>query len=334
MRKAWLLLFVALLSIPMFCPGASAAETVKAYTTLEEPNAKELFDAFEKDTGIHVEWVRLTTGEALARIEAEKNNPQAAIWVGGVGTLHIEAKTKGLTTPYSSRSANTIPDRYRDKDRYWIGLYVGPIAFGMNTNRAKELKLKMPKKWSDLVKPEYAKKVRMANPGTSGTAYNVLTNIIRIHGGNEDKAFAFLKQLDRSVDQYTKSGSAPGKSAAIGEIPIAIGYLHDLIKLKKGGAPLEIAIPSDGTGFETASMSLIRGAPGSLNAKKLYDWILTKKGMTVVANWYVIPLSSEAPKVDTGFDLSKMNLVHQDDAWDAANKARLVERWNKEIAPK
>ena len=47
MRKVWLLVFVAFLSIPLFSLGASAAETVKAYTTLEEPNAKELFDAFE-----------------------------------------------------------------------------------------------------------------------------------------------------------------------------------------------------------------------------------------------------------------------------------------------
>mgnify|MGYP001764697273 CR=1 FL=1 len=100
------------------------------------------------------------------------------------------------------------------------------------------------------------------------------------------------------------------------------------------GVDATITAPSEGSGFELASMSLVKGGPDPVNAKKLYDWVLTKKGMTVVANWYVIPLSSEAPKVQTGFDLSKMNLVHQDDAWDAANKARLVERWNKEIAPK
>lgn len=29
-----------------------------------------------------------------------------------------------------------------------------------------------------------------------------------------------------------------------------------------------------------------------------------------------------------------MNLVDQDDQWDAANKARLIERWNKEITSK
>lgn len=327
--KKWLLFPILVVSL-VAASAVWAADSVKAYTTLEEPLAKELFEAFEKETGIHVEWVRLTTGEAVARIEAEKANPQVSIWVGGVGTLHIDAKDKGLTTPYRSRAAESIPAKYRDPDGSWIGLYIGPISFATNTKRAQELGLKSPTSWADLLKPEYEKKVRMANPSTSGTAYNVVTTLIRVVG-DEGKAFDFMKKLDKSVDQYTKSGAAPGKSCAIGEIPVAIGYLHDQIKLKKEGAPIEITIPSDGTGFETASMSLVKGGPDALQAKKLYDWILGKAAMEIIAKWYVIPLSSAATATDTGFELAKMKLVDQDDQWDAKNKARLLEKWNAEV---
>lgn len=151
----------------------------------------------------------------------------------GVGLGHIEAKQKGLTTPYKSPLAKNTPDKYRDSEAYWIGLYVGPLAFGTNTERAKELGIEPPEGWFDIIDSKYTKIVRVANPGTSGTAYNVVTNIISLFGGNEDLTFEYLKKLDNSIDQYTKSGSAGGKSAAIGEIPIAIGYLHDLVKLKK-----------------------------------------------------------------------------------------------------
>lgn len=333
--KASVKAFLSIAALLVLCGIAAvplqAAEIVKAYTTMEEPLAKALFDTFEKETGIKVEWVRLSGGEAVARLEAEKANPQASIWVGGVGTQHIEAKLKGLTTPYNSRVAESIGKKYRDPENYWIGLYVGPIAFCMNTKRAAELQLDMPRSWADLIKPEYAKKIRVAHPSTSGTAYNMVTTVIRINGGDEDKAFDYLKKLNNSIEQYTRSGSAPGKSVAIGEIPIAIGYLHDQIKLKVEGAPLEIVIPSDGTGFETASMSLIKSGPDALNAKKLYDWVLGKNAMDIISKWYVIPLSNLASPSDTGFDLAKMKLVDQDDQWDASNKARLIERWNKEI---
>ena len=159
----------------------------------------------------------------------------------------------------------------------------------------------------------------------------MITTLIRIAGDDEDKAFEFLRQLDSSIDQYTKSGSAPGKSCAIGEIPVAIGYLHDLIKLKVQGAPLEIAVPNDGTGFETAAMSMVKDGPDPVNGKKLYDWVLGQSAMDIVASWFVIPLSSKASPVDTGFSFDKMVLVNQDDVWDAANKERLLDRWNREI---
>ena len=319
-------IFAALLFV--FCLNAGALwceEVVTAYTTLEASLAQKLFAAFEEESGIKVNWERLSGGEAIARLEAERANPQASIWVGGVGTQHIEAKLRGLSTPYRSRVAKSIPSRYRDPENYWTGLYVGPIAFCMNTERAKELGLEMPKSWADMIKPEYAKKVRVAHPSTSGTAYNMITTVIRINDGNEDAAFAYFKQ-------FTRSGSAPGKSCALGEIPIAIGYLHDQIKLQREGAKIQIVIPEDGTGFETASMSILKGGPQPVNAKKLYDWVLGQKAMDIIARWYVIPLSDLATPTDTGFSLADMNLVNQDDQWDAANKERLLERWNKEIS--
>ncbi len=308
---------------------AAAGEVLKAYAGTEEPVAKELFDQFEKETGIKVEWVRLSGGEAVARIEAEKANPQAGMWVGGVGTMHIELKNKGLTAPYASPVAKNIPEKYRDPDNYWIGLYVGPISFCYNTQRMNELNLPIPQGWEDLTKPVYANQVRVAHPSTSGTAYNMITNIIRIYNGDEDKAFEYLKRLNNSIDQYTKSGSAPGKSVAIGEVPIAIGYRHDQLRLKDQGAPIEIVMPVEGSGYETASMSLVKNGPGQVEAKKLYNWMISSDFATqVFKNWFIIPL---ADSMDPNGEFNKMKLVDQDDVWDAENKARLIERWNREI---
>ena len=51
--KAFLFFACAALVSSCVMPApASAAEVVKAYTTMEEPLAKTLFDEFEKTTGI------------------------------------------------------------------------------------------------------------------------------------------------------------------------------------------------------------------------------------------------------------------------------------------
>ena len=313
---------------------AFGQQSVAAYTTLEEPHAKQLFERFEKDTGIKVNWQRLAGGEVESRLEAEKANPQASIWVGGVGLNHMSAKAKGLTAPYKSRQADNTPAQYRDKDNFWIGLYVGPLAFITNEKVAKEQGLTPPKSWADLLKPEYKNKVRVANPTTSGTAYNVITTMRYVFKGDEEKTFDYLRKMDSAINQYTKSGAAGNKSVAIGEIPVAIGYAHDMVKLKVEGAPVVITVPSEGTGYEVASMSLVKGGKDAVNAKKLYDWVLTKPAQDLIGSWYVVPLSKLAEKNPVAFSLDDVKTVSQDMQWDADNKTRLLERWTKEIGSK
>jgi len=326
---------VALFAVLLLAAGfVGAQQKVGVYTTLEEPLAKELFDLFQKETGIQVNWQRLSGGEVETRLEAEKANPQASIWVGGVGLNHMSAKMKGLTTPYKSKLLENTPPEYRDTENYWVGLYLGPLAFITNNKVAKEQGLVPPKSWADLLKPEYKGKIRMANPTTSGTAYNVITTLRYVFNNDEEKVFDYLKKLDANIDQYTKSGSAPGKSVAIGEIPVAIGYAHDQVKLKVEGADVTITIPAEGTGFEIASMSLVKGGPDVVNAKKLYDWILQPKAQEIIAKWYVVPLSKLAKKNPVAFSMDEVKTVKQDIVWDSNNKERLLGRWVKEIGSK
>ena len=326
-----------ILSLLILTAGAWAQNTLSAYTTLEEPIAKALFDQFEKETGIKVSFVRLSGGETVARMEAEASNPQASIWVGGVGLDHITAKSKNLTVAYQSRYAANTRAEFKDPQNFWIGLYVGPLTFVTNLDRAKALGLKPPTSWADLLKPEYKGQIRMANPNISGTAYNVLTTIRTLNNGNEAAAFDYLKKLDANVDQYARSGSAPGKSVATGEIPIAIGYAHDQVKLKAEGANVQINAPSEGTGYELASMSLVRNGKDQVNARRLYDWILSSpNAQKIFTESYLVLVAGGAAKHPQALSLDQIKTINQDMQWDgdAANKKRLLDRWTSEIESK
>jgi len=332
MKKVLLFaLVLALLGVSAYAGGQSetGSKSITAYTTLDEELARDVFNAFEEETGIRVDWVRLSTGECVARMEAEKENPQASIWYGGVGLGHIEAKDKGLTTPYQSPNAK-MPDHFRDKEWYWSGIYAGPLCFESNTRMLEKYGLKAPVSWEDLIKPEYKGHLQMANPGSSGTAYNVLATMVQILG--EEKAFAYMKELDKNITQYTRSGSAPGKNASIGEVTIAIGYAHDGVKLVDAGYPLDITFPKEGTGYEVASISMIKNGPAAEqeNAKKLMDWALGETAAKIYAKKFVVPFV-DVPLAKGAVPISKVNTIVQDDVWSAANKQRLVDKWNEVI---
>ncbi len=329
-RTIIVIMLVLAMSIGLFAVGTGEAEErVTAYTTLDEELAREVFKAFTAETGIQVDWVRLSTGEAVARIEAEKANPQASIWFGGVGIGHIEAKQKGLTMAYDSPAAN-MPPQFRDKEFFWSGIYAGAICFESNTEKLKQYGLKAPTSWAEITGPGYEGHVQMANPGSSGTAYNVLATLVQLYG--EEKAFEYMKGLDNNITQYTRSGSAPGKNASIGETTIAIGYSHDGVKLVDMGYPLEITFPSEGTGYEVASISLIKGGPEDEleAAKKLFDWGLGKTAGALYATMFVVPFV-DVPLAKGAKPIAQLKVIDQDDVWAAANKARLVEKWNEII---
>ncbi len=333
MKKTLIIILLALLLISTVFIGCSKKsekeERVTAYTTLDEELARNVFKAFTAETGIQVDWVRLSTGETVARLEAEKENPQASIWFGGVGIGHIEAKQKGLTMQYDSPAAQ-MPPQFRDKDHYWSGIYTGALCFESNIQKLEKYGLKAPTSWADITSPAYEGQVQMANPGSSGTAYNVLATLVQIYG--EEEAFEYMKGLDNNITQYTRSGSAPGKNASIGETTIAIGYSHDGVKLVDAGYPLEITFPSEGTGYEVASISLIKGGPADEleAAKKLYDWGLGKTAGALYAKTFVVPFV-DVPLAKGAKPVSSLNVIDQDDAWAAANKTRLVEKWNEII---
>ena len=330
MKRLISILFVLVIAAGM----VMAQNTLSAYTTLEEPLARELFEQFERETGIRVNFVRLSGGEAVARMEAESANPQASIWVGGVGLDHITAKNRNLTLPYRSLEAVNTPAAFRDPQDFWIGLYVGPLVISTNLDRARALGITPPRSWNDLLRPEYRGHIRMANPNTSGTAYNVITTIRYVFGRDEERAFDYLRRLDANVDQYTRSGSAPGQHLAIGEIPIAIGYAHDHVRLKANGANIEINAPSEGAGYELASMSLIRGGRQPVEARRLYDWVLSSPAaQRIFTEWFLVLVRNGAARHPLALTLDQIRTVEQDMAWDGdpVNRTRLLNRWTSEI---
>jgi len=158
MKKLTLtLLMVAIMLCSVFVTGMAAGKVLHMYTAFDTEEAKYYIDAFEKETGIDVEWVRMSSGEVLARIEAESANPQASMWHAGSNTSHINAAAKGLLEPYKPNTDFELIDILHAEDWAWTGFYTGAIGFVSNVNFLKEHNVKAPTTWSQLLDPAFSK---------------------------------------------------------------------------------------------------------------------------------------------------------------------------------
>jgi len=67
-----------------------------------------MFQEFEKATGIKVNFVRFSSGEALARVIAEKNNPRVDVLFGGPVETHAAGIKEGIFESYKPPTFNAL----------------------------------------------------------------------------------------------------------------------------------------------------------------------------------------------------------------------------------
>src|SRR3989304_6228562 len=280
MRRWYVILRVALVLLPV--PAIRAqSPSLTIYSSVDEENSRKILAAFQRATGIEPRITFLSTGPALARLEAERNNPQADVWFGAPSENHIDAKTRGLTQAYKSPGAAALDARFRNPDGFWTSFYMTPLGIGRNTKVLEARGIKRPASWQDLLNPQLRGLIQMPSPQTSGTAYTMVVTLVQIMG--EDRAFAYMKQLHPNVQTYTTSGTAPSRAVAFGEVAIGIQFTPALYQLYFRGYPLLTIFPKEGVGFEAPAISIIKGTRREAEALRLVDWMILPEGQDTLA---------------------------------------------------
>ena len=318
-------------------PSAAAVDAgrVEVACGATEEWCAAMSEAFTAATGVRSEFVRLSSGEALARIQAGESNPEFDVWHGGPADGYAAAADNGLLEDYVSPNAAAIPDRYKDGDGTWTGVYVGVLGFCNNTKVLGEKGLPVPESWESLLNPALKQDIGIAHPSTSGTAYTALWTQVTLHGGAVDGALAYMKRLHPNVLQYSKSGAAPAQQVARGEIGVGIVFSHDCVATREQGfTDLQVTFPTEGTGYEVGGVALVKGAHNPVSAKKYIDWALTpaaqESGPRVGS--YQAPTNPDAERSDKTADLATLKLVDYDSGVAGARKLELTRRFDAEVA--
>jgi iron(III) transport system substrate-binding protein len=85
-----------------FGQAAQAQGALNVYCSVQNEWCQAIVTNFQRDTGIRVNMTQRGSGESLAAIRAEAQNPRADVWFGGTGDPHLAAAEENLTQPYES----------------------------------------------------------------------------------------------------------------------------------------------------------------------------------------------------------------------------------------
>ena len=324
------ILIASVVLVALLASGAFASD-LNAYTIMPEKYASQVFEAFTAETGVKVNFMRFSSGEALARVVAEKNNPQVDMILGGPADTYEAGIKEGVFEQYKPAEADMIPERFRSPENYWTGVGIIPLVFLTNGKFLKEKGLEAPASWNALLDPAYKNGLQMADARTSGTATERIYALVKIMG--EDEAFAYQKKLHGNIQMYTKSGAGGAMPIATGQAASGIFYIVDALEIQQQGHDVVLSYPVEGVSFGIEATGILKGAKNLENAKKFMDWASSKTFAQLLVDKKInyIPTRTDVETTNPALDVSKVKLVEVDVAWKGANRKAFVDRWINEV---
>ncbi|KGM97690.1 iron ABC transporter [Clostridium novyi A str. 4552] len=263
------------------------------YVAFNEDEAKVLLQGFKEKTGCDYSFLRFPTEAAAENVVREMQFQKADIFLGGTADAIELLKNNNCLDKYVIEDTKRIPEKYRDNEGYWTGLYVEPLAIGINEERwNKEFKdLKKPTTLKELLNPKFKGEIVLPDPRTSGTGYTFLSYIVQSMG--KDKGLEFFKKLKSNVGQFTDSGFTPAKKVGMGEYLLTVDFINQQLIVKNSGFKIESIVPND-TGWTICPVAKIKNSQNENVANAFIEYCTSKEAVEALREFSMaIPTTND-----------------------------------------
>ncbi|MDR1316639.1 MAG: ABC transporter substrate-binding protein [Spirochaetales bacterium] len=308
--------------------AASGSGSLVVYSPLTLEFMKPIVERFEKESGIKMEIIALGTGEALKRVESEKNNPLAdVLWSGATTTVKSKMD---LFENYQTPNESAVDPKYKNIEGPLTRFDATGSIMMANTNLLGNIRMEG---YQDLLNPVLKGKIAMADPSASSSAFeHIETMLFAMGGGDNEKGWDFIKKFCAQLDgKLLGSSSAVYKGVADGEYTVGLTFEEGGATYLSLGAPIKLVYMEEGVTFRGDGIEIIKGCKNLENAKKFLDFCTSydvQKLMNDSLNRRTV--RTDLPPSPILKPLSEMKILEVDEDMAAAKRQEWINKF-KEI---
>ena len=284
-------------------------------------NEKYIAD-FQEKTGIQVELFEGTTGEILARLEAEKENPVADVVVLASWSDGLALKDTGVLLSYpEAENADKLYADWKDADNMLFGTSASAVGVIYNTTLIDNLNAD----WAELASEEYKDMLVIADPEKSGACKDFLAGYM--YATNEDwSAFEGMASNGMTVPGANKAAL---EAVTTGEKAILVaGVDYNAYSNINKGEPLAIYYPESGTVINPRPAMILNTSSNVENAKKFVDYLMSDDAQKLVADAYLLPGRSDI-SCDNRTNVSEIPTLKTDWSWMMEHASEIAAKLNE-----
>lgn len=280
-------------------PAAHADQNAVCYNCgIEWADWGSQLKAIKNDLGIQMPPDNKNSGQSIAALIAEKNNPVAdVVYLGGIAS--DAAKNAGVLESYQPKGWKKIPADLKDPDGQWFSIHSGTMGFFVNT--AALGSTPVPQSWADLLKPEYKGMVGYLDPTSAAVGQLGVMAVNLALGGtyeNLDPAIDYFQKLAKNDPIVPKQTSYA--RVISGEIPILLDYDFNAYRAQyTDKAPAAFVIPQEGSVVMPYVIGLVKNAPHADNGRRILDFVLSPESQKMWGDAFLRPVFAEHMSEET-----------------------------------
>ena len=330
MKKILTLVLALTMVLTAVC--AYAGGEVQLYSSMTEADLDALITCFnEKYPDIEVVVTNGSAGELTTRIAGEAGNPQGDLVWGGMADSDGMAYADIFEAWVSEGDKQNI-EGYSSPNGLYSMDHLSTVVFVVNEELEAELGLNI-QSYEDLLDPKLKGMIATADPNSSSSAWNNLSNIMAVFGNDTDEAWAYIEQL---MPNLVILGSSSGvfKNTQAGEYVVGMTYEDGAVGLIRDGATnIRLQYPTNGTSATAFGCALVKGGPNPENAQLMIDFICSVEGQNALAAYhqgtlrytnagYTVPEDAWLPASD------EITWVFRDVPYLTEHKKDILDHWN------
>jgi iron(III) transport system substrate-binding protein len=268
--------------------GAKKEGEVSLYLSTNLTDANGMMQSFkQKYPFVNVGLFRADNEKLLSRILTEASAGKFTADVILISSFEVRVlMQKKLLQKYLSPESRFYSEGFTDKDGYWTSVYSIPRVMSYNTKLVQPNAA--PKTYEDLLQPKWKN-----NVGLSDSAVLWYAGFLKFYG--DERGREYMKKLSVQKPAFRDSETVISQLLAAGEFPLGLTYSHQVVSLKKKGAPVDWirTMQPIVTGLKPISLSSKAVHP---NAGKLFiDFVLSKEGQELIRSFNRLPGRADVP---------------------------------------
>ncbi len=293
---------------------------------VDAEKAEKLGKAFTaRYPGIRVSVIRTTGQVAYQRLllEIKNKTPQCDMF-STTDISHMPAlKERKELLGYTPTTAEGLVPAFAtlSDPGWWYVTNASRYFLLYNTNKIKPEDA--PRKWTDMLLPQYKGKVAVGHPAFSGCTGAWALSLKKVYG------WEFFEKLAKNNPRVGRSAIDPVTLMSAGEAVIGPASANTAYPAVDKGNPVQVAHPEDGLVVCVTPSGIPVNAPHPNAARLFMEWLLSDEYSRMMAVDGTEPIRSDVPPRPGVPVLSSQKVIPLTPAEIRKGIPELVEQWRE-----